>query len=46
MFGFDPGFGIDGELLYRFEQAIGVGVGYPPAKSYSEALRLIRQPSK
>jgi hypothetical protein len=30
--GFDPGFGIDGELLYRFEQPIGVGVGHSARK--------------
>jgi len=32
MFGFDPGLGIDSELLDRFEQAIGVGVGHSTRK--------------
>jgi hypothetical protein len=32
MFGFDPDFGIDSELLDRFEQAIGVGVRHSARK--------------
>ena len=32
MFGFDPGFGIDSELLDRFQQAIGVGVRHSTRK--------------
>ena len=32
MFGFDPGFSVDNELLDRFEQAIGVGVRHSTRK--------------
>ena len=40
MFGFDPGFGIDSELLDRFEQAIGVGVRHSTRKALRQGSAL------
>ena len=46
MFGFDPGFSIDSELLDRFEQAVGVGVRHSTRKIIFGSIALIRQLSK